>query len=71
MAMDSNYLMIEEFVGEEDLEYATQQALAVMHTEEVYDIYPSISNVPGWGKMIGKRGVDTQPRWTIERFLAV
>ena len=71
MAMDSNYLMIEEFVGEEDLENATQQALAMMHIEEVYDICPSISNVPGWEKMIDKRGVDTQPRWTIERFLAV
>lgn len=72
LTMDNNYLSIEEYVGEdeEDLERASLQALAHLYDNEVYDIYPSISNVTGWENMVGKRGADTQPRWTLSRFLA-
>lgn len=72
LTMDNNYLSIEEYVDkdEDDLEMATLQALAHLYDNEVYDIYPSISNVTGWEDMIGKRGADIQPRWTLGRFLA-
>lgn len=72
LTIDNNYLSVKEFAGEveEDLERATLQALAHLYDNEVYDIYPSISNVKGWEKIAGKRGADIQPRWTLGRFLA-
>lgn len=72
LTMDNNYLSVMEFTGEveEDLEKATLQALAHLYDNEVYDIYPSISNVTGWEDIVGKRGADIQPRWTLGRFLA-
>lgn len=72
LTMDNNYLSVKEFAGEveEDLERATLQALAHLYDNEVYDIYPSISNVKGWEDIVGKRGADIQPRWTLGRFLA-
>lgn len=72
LTMDNNYLSVEEFAGEveEDLERATIEALAHLYDNEVYDIYPSISNVTGWEDIVGKRGADIQPRWTLGRFLA-
>lgn len=72
LTMDNNYLSVKEFAGEveEDLERATLQALAHLYDNEVYDIYPSISNVTGWEDIVGKRGADIQPRWTLGRFLA-
>lgn len=72
LTIDNNYLSVKEFAGEveEDLERATLQALAHLYDNEVYDIYPSISNVTGWEDIVGKRGADIQPRWTLGRFLA-
>lgn len=72
LTIDNNYLSVKEFAGEveEDLERATLQALAHLYDNEVYDIYPSISNVTGWEDIVGKRGADIQPRWTLSRFLA-
>lgn len=51
--MDSNYISIEEYTEIDD--------------NEVYDYYPSRSNVKGWDKK--RRGADVKPRFTLRRLL--
>ena len=68
LTIDNNYLSIEEFV-EFPIEEIVQRALETLNAIEEYDIIPSISNNKGWEDKIGKRGVDTRPRFTKSRFL--
>lgn len=51
--MDSNYISIEEYTEIDDT--------------EVYDYYPSRSNVKGWDKK--RRGADVKIRFTLRRLL--
>lgn len=67
--MDSNYLSIEEYL-DFPIEEVVKKALDTLNSVEEYDDYPSISNVPGWEDMVGKRGIDTKPRMTLERLMA-
>lgn len=69
LTMDSNYLSIEEYL-EFPIEEVVQKALDTLNSIEEYDDYPSMSNIPGWEDMIGKRGIDTKPRMTLERLMA-
>lgn len=68
LTMDSNYLSIEEYL-DFPIEEVVKKALDTLNSVEEYDDIPSISNTPGWEDMIGKRGIDTQPRFTLSRFL--
>lgn len=68
LTMDSNYLSIEEYL-DFPIEEVVKKALETLNSVEEYDDYPSISNVPGWEAEVGKRGIDTQPRFTLSRFL--
>lgn len=68
LTIDNNYLSIEEFV-ELPIEEVVRRALETLNAIEEYDIIPSISNEEGWEDKIGKRGVDTRPRFTKSRFL--
>lgn len=67
--MDSNYLSIEEYL-DFPIEEVVKKALDTLNSVEEYDDFPSISNVPGWEDMVGKRGIDTKPRMTLERLMA-
>lgn len=69
LTMDSNYLSIEEYL-DFPIEEVVQKALETLNSVEEYDDHPSISNVPGWEDMVGKRGIDTRPRMTLERLMA-
>lgn len=68
LTIDNNYLSIEEFV-EFPIEEIVQRALETLNAIEEYDDIPSISNNKGWETEVGKRGIDTQPRFTLSRFL--
>lgn len=68
LTIDNNYLSIEEFV-EFPVEEVVRRALETLNAIEEYDIIPSISNEEGWEDNIGKRGIDTRPRFTMSRFL--
>lgn len=68
LTMDSNYLSIEEYL-DFPIEEVVKKALETLNSVEEYDDYPSISNVLGWEAEVGKRGIDTQPRFTLGRFL--
>lgn len=67
--MDSNYLSIEEYL-DFPIEEVVKKALDTLNSVEEYDDIPSISNTPGWEDMVGKRGIDTRPRMTLERLMA-
>lgn len=54
MTMDSNYLSIEEYL-DFPIEEVVQKALETLNSVEEYDDHPSISNIPGWEDMVGKR----------------
>ena len=69
LTMDSNYLSIEEYL-DFPIEEVVQRALDSMNSVEEYDDHPSISNIPGWEDMVGKRGIDTRPRMTLARLMA-
>lgn len=68
LTIDNNYLSIEEFV-EFPIEEIVQRALETLNAIEEYDDIPSISNNKGWEVEVGKRGIDTRPRFTLGRFL--
>lgn len=68
LTIDNNYLSIEEFV-EIPIEEIVQRALETLNAIEEYDDIPSISNNKGWEAEVGKRGIDTRPRFTMSRFL--
>lgn len=68
LTIDNNYLSIEEFV-EFPIEEIVQRALETLNAIEEYDDIPSISNNKGWEAKVGKRGIDTRPRFTLGRFL--
>lgn len=68
LTIDNNYLSIEEFV-EFPMEEVVRRALETLNAIEEYDIIPSISNEEGWEAEVGKRGIDTRPRFTLGRFL--
>ena len=68
LTIDNNYLSIEEFV-EFPMEEVVRRALETLDSIEEYDIIPSISNNKGWEAEVGKRGIDTRPRFTMSRFL--
>jgi hypothetical protein len=67
--MDSNYLSIEEYL-DFPIEEVVKKALDTLNSVEEYDDIPSISNNKGWEGMVGKRGIDTRPRMTLERLMA-
>ena len=67
--MDSNYITIDDFI-DFPIEEVVQRALDSLNSVEEYDDYPSISNVPGWEDMVGKRGIDTRLRKTLAREMA-
>lgn len=67
--MDSNYLSIEEYL-DFPIEEVVKKALDTLNSVEEYDDIPSISNNKGWEDMVGKRGIDTKPRMTLDRLMA-
>lgn len=68
--MDSNYLVIEEY-SELPTEEVPQRAMLPIEIIEEFYFIPSISNQQGWEEQFGKRGADSRPRMTLNRFLNI